>query len=158
MDHIDYISDIGDLSFIDNEKVDYIYCSHALEYKDFNEALKVLSEWNRVLKKKGILRIAVPNLDALIELYMETNEVDNIIGPLYGRMEINNSEKLYHKVVYNFDKLKYLLEKSGFGKINKYDWRDTEHSNIDDHSQAYFPHMDKEKGKLLSLNVECYKV
>ena len=25
MDHIDYISDIGDLSFIDNEKVDYIF-------------------------------------------------------------------------------------------------------------------------------------
>ena len=42
MPHIDYIKDIGDLSLASNESVDYIYCSHALEYKDFDEAREVL--------------------------------------------------------------------------------------------------------------------
>ena len=36
--------------------------------------------------------------------------------------------------------------------IRLYDWRDTEHS------QAYIPHMDKENGIFVSLNVECEKV
>ena len=36
-------------------------------------------------------------------------------------------------------------------------WRETEHSQFDDHSQAYVPHMDKENGVLISLNVECNK-
>jgi len=30
-------------------------------------------------------------------------------------------------------------------------------TSIDDHSKAYFPHMDKENGKLLSLNIEAIK-
>ena len=38
-----------------------------------------------------------------------------------------------------------------------YDWEQTEHSKFDDHSQAYIPHMDKENGTLISLNVECIK-
>ena len=28
---------------------------------------------------------------------------------------------------------------------------------IDDYSQSYYPHMDKEDGKLMSLNVEAVK-
>ena len=36
-------------------------------------------------------------------------------------------------------------------------WEETEHAQFDDHSQAYLPHMDKENGTLMSLNVECIK-
>lgn len=67
-------------------------------------------------------------------------------------MKINNKKNLYHKTTYNFKKIKNLLESSGFKNVKRYDWKDTEHSHIDDHSQAYFPHMDKENGKLISLN------
>ncbi len=159
MPHIDYNKDIGDLSFASNESVDYIYCSHALEYKDFEEAKEVLKEWKRVLKKDGLLRIAVPDFDQLIWLYNQKDcDLDFIIGPLYGKMEINNQIKLYHKTTYNFKKIKNLLESSGFKNVKRYNWKDTEHSHIDDHSQAYFPHMDKENGKLISLNVECLKL
>ena len=41
--------------------------------------------------------------------------------------------------------------------VIEYDWRETEHSEFDDHSQAYIPHMDKDNGTLISLNVECIK-
>ena len=53
--------------------------------------------------------------------------------------------------------IKLLLEKCEFKNIHRYDWRDTDHSHIDDHSQAYLPHMDKENGTLISLNIECNK-
>ena len=41
--------------------------------------------------------------------------------------------------------------------MKRYDLRDTEHADIDDCSQAYLPHMDKENGVLMSLNVEATK-
>ena len=41
--------------------------------------------------------------------------------------------------------------------ISIYDWRKTEHAQFDDHSQAYLPHFEKEKGILISLNVESKK-
>lgn len=157
MKHIDYKSDIGNLKFIDNETVDYIYSSHALEYKNFDECKLVLKEWFRVLKTGGMLRIAVPDFEKLIELYNSTRDIDKIIGPLYGQMNLNEI-KIYHRCVFDKKKLVNLLSEIGFSSISRYDWRNTEHANIDDHSQAYFPHMDKENGLLLSLNIEAHKL
>jgi predicted SAM-dependent methyltransferase len=45
--HIDYKRDIADLSIFPVESVDLIYCSHALQYFDREEALQ------RVLKPRG---------------------------------------------------------------------------------------------------------
>ena len=154
--HIDFRNDIGDLSFAKKESVDYIYCSHSLEYKNFHEAEKVIIEWRRVLKPNGLLRIAVPDFQALINLYKKTKSLDSIIGPLFGKMPLND-KTIYHRVAYDFNKLSDLLIKNGFKDVKRYDWRNTQHANIDDHSQAYFPHMDKENGMLISLNVECKK-
>ena len=50
-----------------------------------------------------------------------------------------------------------MLEDVGFENVRRYDWRETEHAEIDDYAQAYFPHMDKENGLLISLNIECSK-
>ena len=44
-----------------------------------------------------------------------------------------------------------------FVNVRRYDWRQTIHKDYDDHSQAYYPHMDKENGLLMSLNVEADK-
>ena len=71
-------------------------------------------------------------------------------------MQMSNN-CIYHKTVYDFKSLEGVLLKAGFKAIKKYDWRNTDHSNFDDHSQAYIPHMDKENGTLISLNVECIK-
>ena len=67
--HIHHKSNINELPFIGNSEIDLIYCSHAFEYFDLIEAKKTLKEWKRVLKTNGILRLAVPNFEALIEVY-----------------------------------------------------------------------------------------
>ena len=64
---------------------------------------------------------------------------------------------IYHKTAYDYESLKTLLQDCHFSDIREYDWRGTEHAEFDDHSQAYLPHMDKENGVLISLNVECNK-
>ena len=48
-------------------------------------------------------------------------------------------------------------ESCDFKNVKLWDWREVEHSNFDDYSQAYIPHMDKENGTLISLNIECTK-
>ena len=50
-----------------------------------------------------------------------------------------------------------LLLKAGFASVRRWDWRETEHAEIDDYSQAHLPHMDKENGRPMSLNLEAVK-
>ncbi|MGH7660527.1 MAG: hypothetical protein ACRENA_06385 [Vulcanimicrobiaceae bacterium] len=42
-------------------------------------------------------------------------------------------------------------------KAELWRWQDVDHGSVDDFSQAYFPHMEKEKGILLNLNMQAYK-
>ncbi len=159
--HIDYKTSIDKLPMFADDSVDLIYSSHSLEYFDRAEAHSVLREWRRVLKPGGTLRVAVPDFDSLIEVYEKTGELNYLLGPLYGHMEIETStgkRTVYHKTVYNFAHLRTLLETSGFGNVRRYDWRKTVHKDYDDHSQAYYPHMEKERGVLVSLNVEADKI
>lgn len=154
--HVHYKHDVRDLPMFEDGSVELIYASHVLEYFDRDEVKIVLKEWKRVLCKGGTLRIAVPNFTTLVRV-AESEGVDKILGPLYGRMEING-KYIYHKTVYDFDSLEKVLREAGFDNIRTYDWRQLIHKDYDDHSQAYFPHMDKENGILLSLNMEGDKV
>lgn len=158
--HIDFKSNINDLHMFEDKSVDLIYSSHSFEYFDIKEAPDVLNEWHRVLKPGGMLRLAVPDFDSLINLYKLTGDINSILGPLFGRMQIetkSSKKTLFHKTVYTFISLKNLLESNGFQGVERYDWKQTIHKDYDDHSQAYYPHMDKEKGLLLSLNIEAIK-
>ena len=154
-EHLDYKS-ITNLQFKDNS-VSLIYASHVIEYFDRKEVLSLFKEWRRVLKTDGTLRIAVPNFENISQLYCQGRyPLDNFLGLLYGKMSMGDTE-IYHKTVYDFYSLKNVLEEVLYKNVRFYDWRETSHSNFDDHSQAYLPHMDKVNGTLMSLNVECNK-
>lgn len=160
MPHIDYKSSIDSLPFFPDNSASLIYCSHALEYFDRDQARLALKEWHRVLAPLGVLRIAVPDFKALLEIYQLTGELGRLLGPLYGKMVINTEdgvEKIYHKSVYDQESLSTLLKECGFSEPERWDWRQTEHSTVDDHSQAYFPHMQKDTGILVSLNLQARK-
>ncbi len=134
-----------------------IYASHFIEYFDREEIIIILKRWKEILKNNGIMRIAVPDFKVCAKLYLEgVYPLNRFLGPLYGRMKINN-EFIFHKTAYDFKSLKKILKSIGMKNIVKYDWRNTEHHKFDDHSQAYLPHMDKTNGVLISLNIECNK-
>ena len=134
-----------------------IYASHFIEYFDRAEVVPLLKRWKKVLKPSGILRLAVPNFELYAKLYIDKKiSLDDSLGPLYGKIKMGD-EIIYHKTTYDDTSLKKLLEEVGMRNIKKYDWKDTDHSEFDDHSQAYFPHMDKVNGILMSLNMECVK-
>ena len=153
--HINY-RDITKLEF-DNDSVDLIYSSHVIIYFDREEIIPILKEWQRVLKPGGILRLAVPNFMMMAKLYMDGKyPLKNFLGPLYGKMDIDGSF-IYMKTCYDCADLMELLSSIGMRKLRRYNWWETEHKNIDDCSQAYLPHMDKQNGTLISLNVEAEK-
>jgi predicted SAM-dependent methyltransferase len=155
-DHLDYTS-ITDLSQFKDNTIDLIYASHVVEYFDREQVVPLLSEWRRVLKPSGVLRLAVPNFENIASLYTQGKyPLSNFVGLLYGKMPMG-TQTIYHKTTYDFTSLKDVLESSMFKNVKLYDWRETSHSEFDDHSQAYLPHMDKESGTLMSLNVECEK-
>ena len=141
-----------------NETVNTIYASHVFEYFDREEGYQLLKEWFRVLKPNGILRLAVPDFESLIRLYVEgKSKLNDFLGPLYGKMKMGENT-IYHKTVYDYISLERLLKECGFKTVRLYDWKKTEHSNFDDHSQAYMnPKGDKENGVLISLNIEAIK-
>lgn len=152
-------------SFVD-DSVDLIYSSHLIAYFDREEVKRLLQEWYRVLKPGGILRVATPDFQTMAFLLQYGGikyPLECFLGPLYGKMKLNEST-IYHKTTYNFSSLSKLLIEMGFKDPNRYDWRKTEHSHIDDHSSAHIPH-DPEAIKsrkfdnhtLISLNVECKK-
>jgi len=156
-DHIDHEIPVDNLEIFSDNTIEEIYASHVIEYFDREEIKSVLKEWNRVLKKNGILRLAVPNLPELIKVYETYNDLNNILGPLYGKWKIDN-KTIYHKTVYDQKSLTSVLEQAGFRDIRNWDWKKVFTNNeYDDHSQAYFPHMDKENGIHISLNLECNK-
>jgi len=154
--HLDYES-IDDLDQFKDNSVDLIYASHVVEYFDREEVVPILSEWRRILKSGGILRMAVPNFEEISRLYCEKRySLDFFVGLLYGKMPMGK-QTIYHRTTYDFASLNMLLRNIGFKNVVKYDWKETEHSRFDDHSQAYLPHMDKGAGTLMSLNVEAVK-
>jgi predicted SAM-dependent methyltransferase len=158
--HIDYKQDIRFLPNFASDSIDLIYSSHVIEYFDKKETDEVLKEWYRILRPSGIIRLAVPDFDALVNVYHKTNDLSKILGPLYGKWQVNDEIKIYHKTVYNFVSLSKTLTSIGFIKPKIWNWRSVfigELEGFDDYSQAYYPHMDKENGILLSLNVEAIK-
>ena len=154
-DHVD-LHDVTLLPF-DSNSVDLIYASHMLEYFDQYEVVPVLKEWHRLLRPGGVLRVAVPDFTQIVMMYNVDWPLTSFIGMIYGRMQ-SGDDIIYHKMVYDYTTLRNLLISVGFTDVHPYDWRDTEHSEFDDHSQAYLPHMDKDNGVLMSLNIECKKI
>jgi len=153
--HVNHVASIDNLHFIDNDSVDLIYNCHVLEHFKRCEVMHVLNEWKRVLKPGGVLRISVPDFASLCDVYQRHgNQLKLVIGPLFGRQDY-----LYniHYNAFDYQTLSNALGEAGFGQVRRYDWRETEHATIDDYSQAYIPHMDKENGIHISLNIECVK-
>ena len=158
--HIDYRQAIDALPMFEDECVDLIYCCGALQYFDRAQAFAALMEWRRVLKPGSLLRLSVPDFEVLNSIYAKSGEIDEMLGPLYGRVEIralHGPAILYHRTAFDYTSLERLCLQAGFRSFRRYDWRQTIHRDYDDFSQAYKPHMDKQRGRLISLNVEAVK-
>ncbi len=151
---VDEVDDVKTLQKFDINTVDLIYASHILEHITRLEYTNVLSRWYDLLKEGGVLRIAVPDIEKVFEHYSLNKDLRTLRGFLWGGQSYGFN---YHYCGWDFKTLSEDLISVGFKDIKIYDWRKTEHSHIDDFSQCYLPHMDKDNGMLMSLNIEAKK-
>ena len=154
LDEVDLVDDISKLNNIDDHSVDLVYACHVLEHFGRHEYMGILKRWYEVIRNGGTLRLAVPDFEKVVEYYNKNKDISKLMGFLYGGQTY---EQNYHYCTWDFKSLQKDLELVGFTNVRRYNWRETEHSDVDDFSQAYLPHMDKENGQLMSLNVECTK-
>jgi predicted SAM-dependent methyltransferase len=98
-----------------DDTFDIVYHSHLLEHLTKEKALDFLQECFRVLKKQGIIRVAVPDLEQIARTYLEAldkaSRGDKEWGPNYDWMML----ELYDQVVRvrsGGDMAKYLKQNS----------------------------------------------
>jgi len=153
-EHIDYVCDARNLSMIENESVAEIYACHVLEHVECNEVAAVLREWFRVLKAGGVIRLAVPDFESIMEAYLEHKDLMLLQGLLYGGQTYDYN---FHHIAFDYSMLNGLLVDAGFSDVKRYNWQEFLPEDYDDYSRAYIPHMDFNNGRLMSLNLWAIK-
>lgn len=133
---------------------DLIYSSHVLEHQHRHMILATLNHWCSLLRPGGVLRLAVPDFAAVCRWYQNTGDLKSVMGLLYGGQDSHLNR---HTTTFDLNYLTELLTKAGMKNIRLWDWRNTEHADHDDFSQCYLPHLQKDTGMLMSLNMEAVK-
>jgi len=103
----------------DDDSVDEILASHILEHFSHRDTLTVLSEWVRVLKTGGRIRIAVPNLNYIMDALDGKVEAphDPQLYLMGGQTDAND----FHGAVFTHDALAALMRTSGLEHIQKWE-------------------------------------
>lgn len=105
----------------DDDTVDVIYSSHALEHIFFEEAQILLQDAYRALKRGGLIRIAVPDLEHAVRLY-QAGSKEQALEFFFSRNRIGYLN--HHHYMYDFELLKNLLEKVGFVEVERSRFRE----------------------------------
>lgn len=152
---VDLVADLRRLPCA-NGAADLVYSCAAIEHFGRREWGGALAEWARVLKRGGLLRLSTADFDAAVARYQERRNLEELLGLLIGGQKDAYD---WHGMIFNFEALGKGLAAAGFRDVRRYDWRETDLGKlgIDDYSQAYLPHMDKDKGRLMMLNVEAVR-
>ena len=128
--HVHYVRDVCDLSVFPDNYADLVYACHILEHIRRAAMKKTLWEWRRIIKPGGLLRLSVPDFDALLDIYRSCeNEIDSITAPLMGGQE--NAWNIHYSV-FNSKYLSGLLTKVGFRSVRKWDPQKVDHHDFED--------------------------
>ena len=123
----------------DSCSVDYIYSSHLLEHLSRSKAKFLLMECFRVLKPKGVLRLAVPDLSVHVSKYIrmknpDGEEYDDRAADIFME-ELGVQKELplllrvfgkgnQHLWMYDSSSLTSILSEIGFGSSKQMSFRD----------------------------------
>ncbi len=124
----------------ENNSVDFIFNEHFLEHLTVEEGQTFLKDCKRVLKKGGVLRISMPDLENTVKDYFNPNwkEEKKDFYKKFGldfiktRAEkINISFRWWgHKWLYDGEELERRLKEAGFNNIKFCNLRESEYPDL----------------------------
>jgi len=98
----------------DDKSVDVVFTSHFLEHLNKTDGINFLKEIHRILKKSGLVRILVPDLEVAIKRFND-GDINKTQDLFFYTSE--NCDFSAHKYNYTFETLKEKLEDIGFSNI-----------------------------------------
>ena len=132
----DLVIDVRQGLPLEENSIDFIYNEHFVEHLTYEECEKVLSEFRRCLKKGGVVRIATPDLDSLIQQYDKDFKnkdwfPDGFEFVKTKGMAMNMAFRWWgHKFLYNEEELKNQFSKAGFQNIKKCEFNKSNYSEL----------------------------
>jgi len=127
------LCDARELTKLDAEQFDMVYCSHNLEHYYRHDVPRVLNGFFNVLKTGGAVHIIVPDLLEVMKKVVHNNmDIDDVLyqsgmGPImvsdviYGyskQIEASGVEFFAHKTGFTKKSLVLALTKAGFKNIH----------------------------------------
>lgn len=172
----------GDLIYLDATKkypftdqcIDYIFLEHMFEHVSLKQAVYLLCECKRVLKKDGVIRITLPDMQFLLDIYSSPEkykeylkwctehflpEVEELFPGEYPEVfVINNFYRDWgHQVIYDYKTLEMLLRKCGYSNIKRCEVGKSEHivlQGIEGHDDySYYPGLTELESMVVEASV-----
>ena len=126
---------------LDDETVDFIYCSHFVEHLTHKDVIKLLKDCYRILKPGGWIRVICPDLRIITSKYLEGNTEyvlfkskksdlsHAFIKSLLLSANRSFLERIFfssnlHCCMYDYNSLSSLLSKCGFACIEKRQYKE----------------------------------
>ena len=119
----DVIEDVTKLESFEDNSVSLIYACQILEHFSHDEVPQILRRWFEVLAPGGVIRISVPDLDRIVQIYLKNwdhfHRDNNApwIGLIYGGQK---DQYDFHKTGFNAFWLGKLLSDAGFSNMQEY--------------------------------------
>lgn len=113
-----------------DNSVKYIFCEHFIEHINLNQGYDFLKNCHNVLNDSGSIRIATPNLNKVVQCYLQKNlkEWDDVgFLPETPCQLLKDSLKLWgHQFVYDEAELRSVMLKAGFKNVRRMNWHQSE--------------------------------
>lgn len=146
----DIVADVTNMHNVESSSCDEVLASHVLEHISWPDSFKALAEFSRILKYDGVLRIAVPDVMALLQQIKSSDSDFFAMGLIYGVGGRDNSLEV-HRFGFTQRMLIDILDVLGF---SSYSWWS---SPVADASNGWIPTVESHRSGI-SLNVQCRKV
>lgn len=121
---------------LESDSIDYAVSIHALPELAFAEIVDALEELRRVLKPRGVLRLALPDLERAFDAYRRGERgyfliPDEEMGSIGGKLVAQLVWYGYSRTLFVRDCIEEFLLKAGFDGVDHVAYRETRSSHPD---------------------------
>lgn len=97
-----------------NDVFDYVFSSHMLEHLYAEDAIACVNEVYRVLRKGGVFRVSIPDLDRIVESY-DPHIPNKFLEAIFeSKQKLDKNKHHWH---YNEASMTTLLTDAGFSEV-----------------------------------------